>query len=378
MKGSSQPIDYDGGRTAKDIVSWLVKRTGPLSTTVNSLPEIQKLIADKELVAVFFGGEDSRLWSDYRIVAASFDDIVFLNTKSDEIRQHYKVERDNLVLFKKFDEGRNTFSGAWSIEAVKKFLKTNKFPLITYYDQKASQRIFGERQTALFLLVDDNEAGRKAEAAFRAAGEHLKGKIILSIAKANDPVGKTVFEHVGITAAQAPTLRIVITVKSMNKYSFEGEITKEAVITFYEDYSKGKLKPFFKSDPIPEKNDEPVKVLVGKNFRDIVINSEDDVLVEFYAPWCGHCKKLAPIYESLAKRLSKVSNLVIAKMDATANEVEGVTVKSYPTIKLFARGRKFNPINFDGERTEEGIIEFLKKNSKVNLEEAGARRDNEL
>jgi protein disulfide-isomerase A1 len=43
--------------------------------------------------------------------------------------------------------------------------------------------------------------------------------------------------------------------------------------------------------------------------------------MEYYAPWCGHCKKLAPIYDELATTLSVVDNLVVAKMDATANEV---------------------------------------------------------
>jgi len=64
-----------------------------------------------------------------------------------------------------------------------------------------------------------------------------------------------------------------------------------------------------------------VKIIVGKNFDDLVINNDKDVLVEFYAPWCGHCKQLAPIYDELAAKLAVNPNLVIAKCDSTGNEV---------------------------------------------------------
>lgn len=45
------------------------------------------------------------------------------------------------------------------------------------------------------------------------------------------------------------------------------------------------FKAFLKSEEIPEKNDEPVKIIVGKSFQNEVINNNKDVLVEFYAPW---------------------------------------------------------------------------------------------
>lgn len=84
----------------------------------------------------------------------------------------------------------------------------------------------------------------------------------------------------------------------------------------------GKLVRHLKSEAIPETNDEAVKVIVGKNFDDVVVNNQKDVLVEFYAPWCGHCKTLAPIYEDLAQQLAKVNpNVVLSKCDSTANEV---------------------------------------------------------
>ena len=83
----------------------------------------------------------------------------------------------------------------------------------------------------------------------------------------------------------------------MQKFVMEGAITKDTIIQFFNDWKDNKLKPHFKSEEIPEKNDEPVKVLVGKNFEKVVLDSTKDVLVEFYAPWCGHCKSVRIYYK---------------------------------------------------------------------------------
>ena len=73
-----------------------------------------------------------------------------------------------------------------------------------------------------------------------------------------------------------------------------------------------------------------------------MINNNNDVLIEFYAPWCGHCKKLAPTWDELGARMAKVPTVTIAKCDATANEfdVEGLNIKGFPSIFYFAASRR--------------------------------------
>lgn len=117
---------------------------------------------------------------------------------------------------------------------------------------------------------------------------------------------------------------------------------------------------------MPKNNKGPVKVVVGKTFDEIVMDSKKDVLIEFYAPWCGHCKKLEPDYLALGKKYKLEKNLVIAKMDATANDVpnENYKVEGFPTIYFAPSNGKQSPVKFEGgDRTLEGFSKFLEKHA---------------
>ena len=78
--------------------------------------------------------------------------------------------------------------------------------------------------------------------------------------------------------------------------------------------------------------------------------------MEFYAPWCGHCKKLQPVWEELAKSLDGKVN--VAKVDVTENRELGTRfeIKGFPTIKFFHGGEIFT---FRGKRTVEDFTAFV-------------------
>lgn len=101
--------------------------------------------------------------------------------------------------------------------------------------------------------------------------------------------------------------------------------------------------------------------LIPKNFDDVVLKSGKPTLVEFFAPWCGHCKKLAPVYEELAATFEFAKNKVqIAKVDADAEKDLGKRfgVGGFPTLKWFD-GKSDTPIEYNGNRDLESLTEFI-------------------
>jgi protein disulfide isomerase family A protein 3 len=131
---------------------------------------------------------------------------------------------------------------------------------------------------------------------------------------------------------------------------------------------EGKVDKWVKSADVPEKNDGPVKVLVGKTF-DKIVTDDKDVFIEFYAPWCGHCKQLEPKWEELGKKFKGVDSVVIAKIDATANDYpKDYEVSGYPTIYFKPAKKGSKPVKYDGGREVDEMYKFVKKKAKIPIE----------
>ena len=100
-----------------------------------------------------------------------------------------------------------------------------------------------------------------------------------------------------------------------------------------------------------------VLVLTDDNFDD-VINANEFILVEFYAPWCGHCKKLVPTYDELGEKMAD-EEVEIVKMDATANDVPaGFNVRGFPTLFWYPKDTK-KAVSYDGGRELDDFVKYI-------------------
>eukprot|EP00750_Incisomonas_marina_P032546 INCI9213.1.p1 GENE.INCI9213.1~~INCI9213.1.p1 ORF type:complete len:879 (-),score=195.55 INCI9213.1:1562-4120(-) len=158
----------------------------------------------------------------------------------------------------------------------------------------------------------------------------------------------------------------IVRVKGMTKFKYPKTTidSVDNVKAYIADIVDGTIKPTLKSAAPPATPTvNGLTTIVGTTFASVALDSTKHALVEFYAPWCGHCKNLVPVYEKVAKHFEATDSVVVAKCDATANEVDGIYVKSFPTIKYF--GPDNLEQDYSGGRTAEDFIAFLaEKNSQ--------------
>ncbi|OCF32348.1 protein disulfide-isomerase domain [Kwoniella heveanensis BCC8398] len=86
------------------------------------------------------------------------------------------------------------------------------------------------------------------------------------------------------------------------------------------------------------------------------------VLVDFYAPWCGHCKKLRPTYEKLAEEMQGKLNLVAVDCDRLTSFCRASGVAGYPTIRIYHHGTQ---TEYSGARSLSKMKEFAMKAVQV-------------
>jgi protein disulfide-isomerase A1 len=348
----------------------MIKQSLPpvTSLTKETLEEFKT--ADKVVLVAYVDESDKASVDVYGQVADKLRDTYMFGSVSDAaVAEAEGVKAPAIVLYKQFDEGKAAFSETFELEAIEKFAKTAATPLIGEVGPETYAGYMSAGLPLAYIFAETEDERKELSTALKPIAEKHRGVINFATIDA-----KAFGAHAGnlnLKTDKFPAFAIQETVKNQ-KFPFDQEkkITHDDIAAFVADFVAGKVEPSIKSEPIPETQEGPVTVIVAKNYDSIVLDDTKDVLVEFYAPWCGHCKALAPKYEELAALYQNSEfkdKVVIAKVDATANDVPD-EIQGFPTIKLFAAGKKGEPATYSGSRTVEDIIKFIKENGKYAAE----------
>ncbi|KAJ8751570.1 hypothetical protein K2173_016815 [Erythroxylum novogranatense] len=362
---------YSGQRNKDAIVTWIKKKIGPGIHNLTTLDEAERVLTSENKVVLGYlnslvGPESGELAAASRLE----DDVNFYQTVSPDVAKLFhldaEVKKPTLVLIKKEAEKINHFDGNFSKSEISEFVFANKLPLVTIFTRESAPLIFESSIKKQLLLFATSNDSQKVFPIFEESAKLFKGKLIfVYVEMDNEDVGKPVSDYFGVSGNDPKVLAYTGN-DDAKKFVLNGEVTVDKIKAFGEDFLEDKLKPFFKSDPIPETNDGDVKIVVGDNFDEIVLDESKDVLLEIYAPWCGHCQALEPTYNKLAKHLRGIESIVISKMDGTTNEHPRAKADGFPTLLFFPAGNKsFDPITVDTDRTVVAFYKFIKKHASI-------------
>ncbi|EJS42132.1 eug1p [Saccharomyces arboricola H-6] len=149
-------------------------------------------------------------------------------------------------------------------------------------------------------------------------------------------------------------------------------LDKDMIVQLVKEYREGTAKPLVKSEEIPKEQNSNVYKIVGKTHDDVVHDDSRDVLVKYYATWCVHSKRFAPIYEEIADVLASDESIrdkiLIAEVNSGANDILSFPVTGYPTIAIYPAGNNSNPIVFNKIRNLEDVFQFIKESGTHHID----------
>lgn len=368
---SGTPIDYKiiQDHDDKGIVAWLKKKTeSPLEvlTTSDQLKDLRNNFA--VVITGFFKDAESEAAKHFAKVADKIDDLHFAITNSPSIFSQYNVNKDTVVMFRTFDEERVDLDGEINADTLEEFVDLNRLPLVVDFDPNWAPAVMDSRvrKHVLYFISKEDERFTERIKTLRETAKKFKGHAIFVHVDIDDKNYGRILNWFFIKKEDCPETRLV-NLEGSTKYRPDTEDwTAEELGQFVQDVMDGKRRELYASEDIPEDWDsKPVKVLVGKNFDRVALEPTKAVFVKFYAPWCGFCKDLAPTWEALGEEYKDSKDVIIAELDATANEIQGHRIKIFPTMKFFPKGNteaiEFQNINTTLER----LIKFVENGGKL-------------
>ncbi|KAJ3610539.1 hypothetical protein NHX12_022631 [Muraenolepis orangiensis] len=368
-------FDYNGPREKFGIVDHMSEQAGPPSKPVQAPKQVQELVKDGDdavIVGLFSNDQDPAFEIYMEACNSLREDFKFLHSFSSDVAKLLKASPGEVLLIQpeKFRSKHQPASRTLSVKDstpvsdVQDFFREHAAPLVGHRKKSNDAKRYTKRPlVVVYYGVDFSFDYRKTTQFWRSKVLEVAidfPEYTFAIADEEDYADELKSLELSDSGEE---VNVAILGEDGKKFAMEPEeFDSEVLRDFVLAFKKGKVKAVIKSQPLPKNNKGPVKVVVGNNFDDIVMDPAKDVLIEFYAPWCGHCKKLEPDFIALGKKYKAEKGVVIAKMDATANDVphDSYKVEGFPTIYLAPGGDKQNPIKFEGgDRTLDGFSKFL-------------------
>ena len=346
-RGDGPPIEYDGQRQAGPIQQWVSSKTNPEMKQLSTPSAVSAFAASAASVALVLLAADASgpEVEALRSVAASASDLrcaVYTGDVSDAALGLGTLSTPALVAYTKYDNSHVVMPPSLPLThaAMLHFGKVHALPPVIKYSSAVEEALFSS-EVGLHLLYfhAGEQPDESAARALAEAADALRGDaVVTTLSPSSQPEVATYFDVSPHGPRSTPAL-MGFSLLNGTKFAHTGELTAAAITSFAAAVRAGTVPVHLRSQPEPAEQPGPVVELVGSTFAAVALDPNKDVLVQMYAPDCGHCRKLRPVYEAVAAKLKGDDDLVVAQIDAKANDVLGFEPEGYPTIGTPSRPR---------------------------------------
>ncbi|XP_015933584.1 protein disulfide isomerase-like 1-6 [Arachis duranensis] len=368
VNGTSQP--YSGGFTADDIVIWARKKTGSSVIRINSEKEAEEFLTKYHTFVIGrFDKFEGHEYDEFVRAAKLDNETQFVEVNKVEHAQVLYPDIPSTVNFlgivKSEPERYTAYDGAFTTSKILEFLDYNKFPLVTKLTEMNSISVYSSPVKLQVFVFADIDDFKNLQDTIQDVARTFKSKIMfIYVDIKEENLAKPFLTLFGLEESRNTVVAAFDNGMS-SKYLLESEPTRSNIQDFCNNFVQGSLSPFFKSQPIPDNTDATIHVVVGKTFDDAVLSNEKDVILEVFTPWCINCDAISKQVEKLAKHYKAATNLIFARIDASANEHPKLQVNDYPTLLLYKADDKTNPIKLSTKSSLKELAASINKHLKV-------------
>lgn len=364
----ANPKDYEGARSAEAIINYMLKQTLPVVQVFDSEETLNEFLANATLPVVISNGAAALNETFYQTANKYSDEYSFATCS--ELKSELSLQLPGVsepIVYngnvEKIEETPEVLEDWLKVEALPYFGEVNGSTFASYLESGLPLAYFFytnedelEEYTPFFTELAKQHRGKLNFASLdsRKFGRHAESL--------------NMREQFPLFAIHNVTSNLKYGLPQLAQEEFEKltetvKLETKHIKNLVTDLLSSKAEPIVKSEEIPEVQESNVYKIVGKTHDDLIKDNKKDVLVKYYAPWCGHCKRLAPIYEELADILEAEKNFVIGEVDATLNDIQDVVIEGYPTIVFYPAGKNAEPVVFNSQRDLESFLTFIEENA---------------